>query len=84
MRFYKAQSNFDFVLMMVLGTVSSSYASLAAHADALGGKITREAIQERFTSAAVDFLKSCLAFLIRYKTKSLSAVNLSVFSHFCA
>jgi len=49
--------------MMTFGLVGLPFPSLAAMADSVRAKISREALHQRFTDKAVEFLKICVVFV---------------------
>ena len=52
---------------MSIGQLGMEHPSLAGMIDAIKVKMSRIALHERFTPAAVDFLKKCLCFLLQQR-----------------
>lgn len=70
----------DFLILMSFGQLAMRFPSLAGMVDALKLKISREALHQRFNQGAVNFLQSCLAFLLKQKIKGF--LDLSIFKPF--
>jgi hypothetical protein len=58
---------YEFAVLMTFGHLGLKYPSLSAMAQAVGAKISREALHQRFTPQAALFMRDCLDHALRQK-----------------
>lgn len=70
-RFVVRSSNkltpYDFIVLMTVGQLGLRHPSLAAMVQAIGAKLSREGLHERFTARAVLFMQQCLNRALHHK-----------------
>lgn len=77
-------SAYEFVVLMTVGQLALKHPSLAAMVQAIEAKISREALHQRFTPQAVQFMRACLNHVLNQKCtppKPLDAKWLRPFPH---
>ena len=72
----------DFLVVMTFGRAGMIHPSLAAMVDAIKGKISRVAMHQRFTKAAVSFLEKCLCFILKQKVHSMACLQTKLLDRF--
>jgi hypothetical protein len=77
-------SAYEFVVLMTVGQLALKHPSLAAMVQAIEAEISREALHQRYTPQAVQFMQDCLNHVLRQKLtppKPLDASLLRSFPH---
>jgi len=72
----------DFLILMTIGQTGISHPSLAAMVDTIQAKISREALHQRFTVEAVNFMYACLQDVLNHKIDSLTTLKTACLKHF--
>jgi len=74
---------YEFVVLLTVGQLSLKHPSLAAMIQAIEAKLSREALHQRFTPEAAQFMRDCLNETLRRKfaaAKTLDAASLRPFN----
>jgi hypothetical protein len=56
--------------------------SLAAMVDTIRLAMTREGLHHRFTTKAVEFMKLCVAFILKQRVNTMATIDSSLLNHF--
>jgi len=68
--------------MMTFGLVGMPFPSLAAMVDSIRAKVSREALHQRFTEKAVEFLRTCVSFVFQQKILDAVRIETPLLRHF--
>ena len=72
----------DFLILMTIGQLGIKHTSLAAMVDAIKSRISREALHQRFTESAVDYIKKCVQYVLKQKVSQIITIKTKLLKHF--
>ena len=72
----------DFLVLMTIGQLGIKHPSLAAMVEAIKSRISREALHQRFTESAVNYIKMCAQYVLKQKISQATAIKTKLLKRF--
>ena len=72
----------DFLVLMTIGQLGIKHPSLAAMVDAIKGRISREALHQRFSESAVKYMQTCARHVLKQKIGQARAIKTNLLKPF--
>lgn len=72
----------DFLILMTIGQLGIKHPSLAAMVDAIKSRISREALHQRFTEPAVNYIKTCVHHVLKQKISQIAPIKTKLLKPF--
>jgi len=67
---------------MTIGQLGIKHPSLAAMVDAIKSRISREALHQRFTESAVNYIKTCVRYILKQKISQITSIKTELLKPF--
>ena len=72
----------DFLVLMTIGQLGIKHPSLAAMVDAIKSRISREALHQRFTESAVEYINTCARYVLKQTITQATTIKTKLLKHF--